>query len=273
LEELDVTDTKLGPSNFEYVCGILYRLKHLTLEKTDVTDSIFDDRDVEVPLQSLNLSETKITDKLLKNKLQYFPRLEKLNLAETAMTDEGLKYVGMLRNLRSLDLSGTRITDKGILRLRSLASLEELFLQTRNPSAITDVSMPVIDSLYSLKSLSLDCPGVGDKGLCQLEHLTKVEKLRLIDSRVTNDGLRCLRNMQQLRSILLPACITQVGIDHLRANKNLADISFNTRTFSLDYLKDMRKRYPGISIIMFDGDGVPKEFPNASEELKKDGSR
>jgi WD40 repeat protein len=68
-------------------------------------------------LDSLNLSELRVTDAELEN-LEGLTALQSLDLSETPVTDAGLKHLKGLTTLQSLDLSGTRVTNAGLRKLR-----------------------------------------------------------------------------------------------------------------------------------------------------------
>ena len=46
-------------------------------------------------------------------------------------------------------------------------------------------------------------PGIGDEGLVRLKPLSKLEKLELINTQVTDDGLQVLKSFPRLRDLTL----------------------------------------------------------------------
>jgi hypothetical protein len=61
--------------------------------------------------------------------LRSFPRLQSLNLAQTRITDRGLRDVATLSALEHLDLSGNPgVTDAGLDHLAALPRLQMLVL-------------------------------------------------------------------------------------------------------------------------------------------------
>jgi len=76
-------------------------------------------------LEVLALNDTMITGL---NELTRLKRLQSLRLSNTKITDSGLKEVGKLKSLWLLDLSYTRIRDEALREISTVEGLRELHL-------------------------------------------------------------------------------------------------------------------------------------------------
>jgi Leucine Rich repeat len=110
-----------SPSNLQLITATCNHCESLNLSNTDITDQDIKNLVENLPyLKSLNLSGCKnITHQGLIH-LQTLPSLQSLGLSEcTQITDQGLKYLKDLPSLQSLNLfSCKKITNQGIERLK-----------------------------------------------------------------------------------------------------------------------------------------------------------
>ena len=117
-------------------------------------------------LQSLNLSDTQVTDAGLE-RLKGLIRLRDLNLRETRVTGTGLERSRKgLAQLQLLSLGGTQVTDAGVEHCRGLTRLDRLHLVG---TKVTEVGLEHLQGLTQLRSLDMSGTAVTDAG---------VEKLR-----------------------------------------------------------------------------------------------
>jgi hypothetical protein len=101
----------------------------LALEGAKITDTGMQHLAKVENLNFLDLSETKVTDRGLKELTTgKANNLEFLILRETRMTDTGLKDVAKLTRLVYLNLSATPITDAGLRELTNLKHIKALNL-------------------------------------------------------------------------------------------------------------------------------------------------
>lgn len=78
-------------------------------------------------LRSLDLRNTKITDKGLQN-MANVRSLELLSLRYTEVGDGAVPYLSKLPRLRYLDLYGSQITENGVTQLRKTATLKTILV-------------------------------------------------------------------------------------------------------------------------------------------------
>jgi hypothetical protein len=102
-----------------------------------VTDSLVSDEVLKSLLQLkkqliwLNLANTNIADTSLAT-IARLNNLTRLHLEKTFVTDKGLSQLKSLSNLQYLNLVGTKITSQGVMQLKSLSHLKQLYLYQTN---------------------------------------------------------------------------------------------------------------------------------------------
>jgi uncharacterized membrane protein len=102
-----------------------------------VTDSVVSDDVLKSLLQLkkqliwLNLANTNASDSTLATVAQ-LSNLTRLHLENTFVTDKGLQQLKSLSNLQYLNLVGTKITSAGVMQLKSLSRLQQLYLYQTN---------------------------------------------------------------------------------------------------------------------------------------------
>jgi beta-lactamase regulating signal transducer with metallopeptidase domain/Leucine-rich repeat (LRR) protein len=157
------------------------------------------------------------TDDLAKT-LAALPEVEWLRLSRSGITDDQLSSLP-LGNLKHLDLRDTAITDKGLERLRSLQSLEQLFLAR---TAVTSRGMNAVGQLPNLLELDLSETAVDDSGAAQISSLPKLTRLRMNKTPVTDVGLEQLGELTHLQQLeLRETNVTDRGMRYLQGRSKL----------------------------------------------------
>ncbi|KAE8594930.1 hypothetical protein XENTR_v10015383 [Xenopus tropicalis] len=149
----------------------------------------------------------------------------------TQITDQGVQYISALDMLRTLSLCNTSVSDSGLLHLRGLRNLENLSLD-RTKVTSRGVSR-CIPHLPHLQVLGLSDTNVGDNVLKHgIRHCRHLVKVNLSRTRITNKGLRFLKQVSvtqlsldgsgitpQALSELMSVCVslTSVRANNLRA--------------------------------------------------------
>jgi hypothetical protein len=133
------------------------------------------------------------------------------------VTDDTLQCFAPLNELRSLVLDGTSVGDAGLVHLRGLDNLVELFLD--DTKRITDVGLPHLKGLIKLQELRLKRQRITDAGLVHLESLLALDKLRLgYDEGVTDAGLQSLAKIPALTYVNAEGTsITAAAVAKLKA--------------------------------------------------------
>ncbi len=187
LESLDLDETAVTDDGLKILAGM--RLRRLTVPTEARTDVGLKHclAALHSPLQ-LRLSGWQVTDKGLKEVLP-LKRLERLDLECTGISDAGLKELRALNRLRSLDLRGTLVTDDGLKELAGMR-LTELKIPGE---AQTDVGLEhYLAALESPTHLVLKDWKVTDEGLKGLARIKQLRSLNLSYTQVTDAGVKRL---------------------------------------------------------------------------------
>ncbi|XP_061093494.1 uncharacterized protein si:ch73-173p19.1 isoform X1 [Conger conger] len=121
--------------------------------------------------------------------------LSELDLTDyTHVTDQGTAHLASMTRLKKLSLSNTMVTDRGLLPLCSLQELLELCLDR---TAVTSRGVAAcVTCLPQLQVLGLASTQVGDSVVRRgLLHCKQLVKLNLSRTRITDHGLKFLRQM------------------------------------------------------------------------------
>ena len=101
-----------------------------------------------------------------------------------------------LGNATDVFLQFSEITDAGLVHLKGLTKLEELWL---TDTQITDAGLVHLKGLTKLEWLLLSNTQITDAGLVHLKGLTKLKELLLTDTQVSDEGVKGLQQA-------LPGC-------------------------------------------------------------------
>ena len=116
-EWIDLSRLAVGSRELLALCPQPQRLTQLSLEATQVDDSIDAWISQSFHLQELDLSWTRCDDSTVANLAEH-RNLKTLWLTGSQVTDESVKTLTQLRSLQSLDVQRTKISDSGVARLR-----------------------------------------------------------------------------------------------------------------------------------------------------------
>ena len=154
-------------------------------------------------LQTLNLRDTKISDKGLKSLVKLkglkkldlsecnspgvssdsgatfaqIPSLESLNLWATNFTDEGVKELATLSKLTWLNLDNTKVTDRGVQAIESMNQLTWIHL---GKTKVTDGVVPSLLKLENLKYLDVSYTALTKDAFYELEDYFDPKGCKLI---------------------------------------------------------------------------------------------
>ncbi|KAJ8375115.1 hypothetical protein SKAU_G00056950 [Synaphobranchus kaupii] len=198
----------------------LLSLQTLYLDGTGVTEESLEHLATHPTLSSLSLAGIPVTDgnhalqiisdlrltqltlpgrhSVTDSGLAFLSRLSllsELDLTDyTHVTDQGTAQLATMTRLKKLSLSNTLVTDEGLLPLRSLQELLELCLDR---TAVTSRGVAAcVTCLPHLQVLGLASTQVGDTVVRRgLLHCPQLVKLNLSRTRITDHGLKFLRQM------------------------------------------------------------------------------
>ncbi|XP_063062726.1 uncharacterized protein si:ch73-173p19.1 isoform X2 [Engraulis encrasicolus] len=141
--------------------------------------------------------------------------LSELDLTDyTQVTDQGVTHLAALTRLKKLSLCNTQVSDTGLL---SLASLQELLDLCLDRCAVSSRGVArLITRLPHLQVLGLASTPVGDSVVRRgLIHCPELLKLNLSRTRITDHGLKFLRQTKLSQINLDGSGVTLVGVANL----------------------------------------------------------
>ena len=227
LEQFDA----LKELNLGYCSGVTDdSLRHLAglseLESLDLTfcsevgDAGLEHLNSLQALRRLNLSGTQVSDAGLVH-LKGLNALEELDLSGNLIqrgevTGAGVEHLAGLTHLKRLSLYNTSVNDEGLRPLRELVDLESLNL---GDTWITSEGLAALQPLAKLKELHVGyCEGLNDAALEQIAALPQLEVLDLSFDSITNNAIRHLIAMKNLRRVVLTNTrVTDSGYAQLKS--------------------------------------------------------
>jgi hypothetical protein len=111
---------------------------------------------------------------------------------------------------------------------------------------ITDAALEGLSTFPNLTSLHIiNCRGISDSGLKQIESLTKLRRLDLRGSSLTDQGLARISNLTELRELSLArTSVTDDGLSHLENLTNLEWLALSNTSVTMAGAKTLKERLP-----------------------------
>lgn len=159
-----------------------------------------------LPLSSLNLKDTSISDQACAGIAEHFPNLYFLSLQQTAVTDEGVRYLSTLKHLNTIDLKVTDVA-KPCVYLSKLHNLQSLLVDGSNID-LSDLNNS------DLRRISANGVVVNDSLITALLRHKKLEMVSLNRTHITDNQLHRLASLKSLRELDIQDCpdVTASGI-------------------------------------------------------------
>jgi len=143
------------------------------------------------------LINTNVSAEELK-RLQVFDALEELVLYQSAIGDESMQHVAKLRNLRRLNLYRTEVSEAGLVQLRELPRLEEIWI---GPQA-SNRELEALAGIPTLKSINVNgAPEIDERGLEALKKLPSLQAVRISGASISPAALDSFR--RELPDVIL----------------------------------------------------------------------
>jgi Leucine-rich repeat (LRR) protein len=162
-----------------------------------------------------------------------------------AKNDEWMSHIARLYDLESLSL-GSDVTDAGLVHLKGLVNLKELFSSSR---LVSDAGLSHLRGLTNLKVLSLSGSRITGSGLSELTGLTNLETLNLACAPVKDDELARLSSLPHLRELnLADTPITDAGLIHIRSLKNLESVDLQYSHVTLTGARRLQQERPDLVV-------------------------
>lgn len=160
----------------------------------------------------------------------FFAALVWMEINDPRVSDETIALVSTLPDLKELHIRSDQLSDRGLGHLAGLKTLKYLNLVGRQ---ITDNGLEQIAKFKQLKGLDLNAEKVSDDGLAQIAKLTKLHQLSLGTSGFSQDRMN----------------ITDEGLLHLQALKNLRFLQFNSSKVTRAGVDKLQKALPDCKIV------------------------
>jgi hypothetical protein len=180
----------------------LRSLKHLRLGK----EGLFTDRGMThlaaMPsLKVLWLDTPNVTDEGLR-RLARSRSLERLCICWLdKITDRGIAYLTAMPQLKGLNAMHLKLlTDATMAHLATMPNIDDL----RLPYGFTDAGINHLAKLDRMKYLWVNCADnsqLTDKSLATISNLRRLEELHISGTGFTNEGIKLLRNLQNLSTL------------------------------------------------------------------------
>ena len=141
-------------------------------------------------------------------------------LAKIRFSDAGLAELCSLTNLRELRVRRTQVTGSTLEPFTNLRALDVTFCP------FEDRSMKYVAGMTKLRKLLLRDTLVTDAGLAHVALLADLEELDLHGTEVSDAGLSYLKNLTRLRKLnLLGADVTDAGLEQLSSLRELEELN------------------------------------------------
>jgi uncharacterized protein (DUF952 family) len=187
-------------------------LQHLKLFWTPVTDAgLAHFKDCK--LVSLALFETPITDEGLAQ-FKDLSELTELTIFSRVMTDRGMACFRESRRLKSLELSGmVQLTDEAMVHFQNCQDLTSLALDA---VPVTDAGLASFKDCQHLTHLNLGRRRVGEKDMAQFKRNQGLKILHLSYSNLNDEVLGQLVSFPSLTSLgIVDSKVTEPGVKKL----------------------------------------------------------
>ncbi|MBI2826983.1 MAG: hypothetical protein HYX69_20090 [Planctomycetia bacterium] len=143
---------------------------------------------------------------------------------DAPLDNDALRFIGKQHGLERLHLQGKAIDDNGIMHLRHLSKLTELFIQdsrvtgtafaspgmfpsltglTIQPCLVDDIGMRHIAGIGSLKAIALVSDKISDQGMSEIAELANLQLLCIGGRNVTDAGIAVVQSLPRLRTLLI----------------------------------------------------------------------
>lgn len=144
--------------------------------------------------------------------LKYFnlPRLKKLTINSEGI--KGLRVDLLAPEIEYLNLTDSDITGSTISYLKSLHSLQEVYLgqttyrKSRLPGNLTSGSIRNLSKISSLKKINLSGNPIKGADFSLFESLKDLESLDISETDITRSNLKTLHGLKQLKELKI-ACL------------------------------------------------------------------
>lgn len=250
LERLELSDLTFDGLILARVLG-LERLQHLGMTRVELGAEPVDALR-RLDLRSLSLRHLD-KDSLLGDLLGDFPRLEAVELEGEWAGHRAMVSLSKAQRLRSLTLTRTSV---GNFSLNQIKGLEKLETVDWSGSTFNNNSPLYLRDL-PVKRFRCNCARFGDQGLKHLKLVPGLERIVLVSTDATSEGLVFLQELEQLRELVLESIdLDAAGIEALAQIETLRSLDASGFELSdpttpnlekLDQLTHLRLGFPNLA--------------------------
>ncbi len=150
-------------------------------------------------LTHLEIDRTDISDGGVKVISELLPHLTFLGASRTLCSSKCFKYLSKLKKLDNLQLGFNTLGKDGFADLAECKEIKALRLDA---CRLTNTDLDTIAKLPKLRTVKL-CTnsGITDQGLVRLLPAKSLTGINLVGTKVTLEGLRCLKNLEHLKRV------------------------------------------------------------------------
>ena len=173
--------------------------------------------------------------------------LEKLSLRDNPLSDAGLQEIGKIRTLQDLDVTRTHVTGAGF---RTLKNLQLVKLNASNVRFGVE-GLICLRGMKSLEELYLLAAGIVEQPKAKV--FTTMPKLRILmltDNQITGPGMHELfKGMKSLEELYLYRTkVNDYGLSALITCRNLKLVDVQETMCTLSGAQELKKRLPECTI-------------------------
>ena len=112
-------------------------------------------------------------------------------------------------------------------------------------------------NFHNLKEIDLSCTHIKGDGLIYLKDIPRLQVISLIQSKVTDDGLKsvCYLKSPNLFIDLGSTDITDKGLKHLETNTNLLSLMVGHTKTTAKGREELQKKLPSTNISVLSAEG------------------
>ena len=106
-----------------------------------------------------------------------------------------------------------------------------------------------VKGLSKLKKLTLNGTKITDAGLDHVKGLGSLEKLYLVDTKITDAGVEKLKDLKELKILsLVGTGVTDAGLDHLKGLANLQTLFLHGTKVTDEGVKKLQEALPKLKL-------------------------
>lgn len=183
-------------------------------------------------------SENGLGESRIRHDLEQNPNRLKASYPDSALNANCLEMIGRMRRLQELKLTRSTVKSSWLSHITSLP----LISLGLSGTPITDKAIKHILKIRSLQSLEIGDTEITDEGLKMLSASGSIQNLSLsVGRRITNDGIKYVSKMPQLRVLELDDAVSLDGkcLAYLRESKHLQYLNLENMKLTREDLQHL----------------------------------